>query len=480
MTISLRWFRFGTSQLTLVLLICVFAGITWVRFGGAYTPASLLAGVVITPLLVRKRWLAVIPVLLVGVQIGLWRGEQFAAGVERYEQLYAHEMTLTGRVSDDPGYNKYGQTEFHLSNLVIIDTNEDLRGRIRVRAFRAIGVRRGDTVQVSGKMYPTLGNRQASMGYADVEILSRDQTALESLRGRFFAGVYTALPEPNASLGLGFLVGLRTLLPEELLDELSRTGLTHIVAVSGYNLTVLVRLTRRLFARRSAFISLATSAGLVVSFLLVTGVSPSIARASVISGFALLGWYYGRVIRPSMLLMLGATITAFMNPYFVWFDLGWWLSFAAFFGVLIIAPLITARLFQNKPRLLGQLIIETTSAQIMALPIIAVVFGELSLISLLANVVILPLIPIAMLLTFVAGVAGMLGPFIAGWFALPANTILTFMTDTVAILSNVSWALAEVNITWREAGLFYLITITVVAILFLRSRKAQKSTSFKI
>src|SRR5690606_22117849 len=99
----------------------------------------------------------------------------------------------------------------------------------------------------------------------------------------FAAGLQSALPEPQASFGLGILIGQRDTLPEKTSDMLKMVGLTHIIAVSGYNLTVLVRFTRRLLAKRSKFQATAGAIARILAFLLVTGGQPSIVRAAIIS-----------------------------------------------------------------------------------------------------------------------------------------------------------------------------------------------------
>ena len=333
---------------------------------------------------------------------------------------------------------------------------------MRIRGYDAPSVRRGDVVKVAGKLREGFGSRQGFMSYASVEVLSRDTSWLESVRSKFFAGTYTALPEPHASLGLGFLVGTRTLIPDALLLALTVTGLTHIVAVSGYNLTILVRLTRRLFSGKSLYIATITSLALIAGFVLVTGLSPSIVRATVVSTLAILAWYYGRAIKPTVLLLTAAALTSLINPYYLWSDLGWYLSFAAFAGILILAPLLSERIFKDKPKILGQIVLETTCAQIMTLPILMFSFSQLSVVSLLANVIVLPLIPLAMLSTFLAGLAGMVMPAFAGWVAWPAKFILTFIVDAVHLLSRLPWALKELSAAPWQLALMYLAVISVI------------------
>ncbi len=467
--------RFNRTTLLAIGLAAVLAGLLWARFGAVPNLSFVIVGFLLLPMLPAKKAPALLVMLIIGLNLGLWRGAVTKTQIDMYQPLYDQKVILVGRVIDDSSYAYKSQTEFHIGDVQLVaqNGNLDLPGRVRVRGYGAPSVRRGDVVEVVGKMREGYGNRQGSMSFAKITVHGRSANAVEDIRAKYFAGVYTALPEPNASLGLGFLVGLRTLLPERLLDQLSATGLTHIVAVSGYNLTILVRFMRRIFARKSIYLAMLSSVSLIVAFLAVTGFTPSIVRAAIVSGLSLTAWYYGRMVHPVMILLLSAAITAFWNPLYLWYDLGWYLSFAAFSGILILAPLLTARLFaKRKPGPLGQVVIETLSAQLMVLPIIAVIFGQVSVISLLANAIILPMIPVAMLLTFVAGLAGAFVPYISGWFAWPADFLLTFMVDTIRIMAKAPWALKEVNTNWLQAGIFYSF-IGLVAVVMLRVTKKR-------
>lgn len=343
----------------------------------------------------------------------------------------------------------------------------------------ALSIRRGDNISAEGKLYPTLGNRQGSLSYATINVIERNSSWLEALRRDFLSGVYTALPEPQASLGLGFLVGTRSLLPADLTDALRRVGLTHIVAVSGYNLTILVRFARRLgllFSKRLAAI---LGVLLVSGFIAIAGTSPSISRAAVVTGLALGAWYYGRKVSPIMLLLASSALTAMINPLFLWSDLGWWLSFLAFFGILIVAPLVRSRLFGGKKlHWAAVILIETLSAQVMTMPLIMAVFGELSVISIIANMIILPLVPFAMLLVFVSGLAGMLLPTVAAWFAWPATILMTFMTEVVDVLARPDWAFVERKIDTLVTAIIYVTTVLICIVLY-RTLRRQKQQLFE-
>jgi competence protein ComEC len=179
-------------------------------------------------------------------------------------------------------------------------------------------------------------------------------------------------------------------------------------------------------------------------FVLITGNSPSIVRAAIISVLSLLAWYYGRRIQPVPLLLVAGAVSVMANPLYVWGNVSWYLSFLAFFGVLVLGPLVTGRLYRGRePPLLMQIVIESICAEAMTVPYILYIFGQMSLVSLPANVLVVALVPLGMLLCLVAGLAGMLLPAVAGWLAWPAKVLLIYMLDASQLLSRTPHAFVE-------------------------------------
>jgi competence protein ComEC len=476
-TIPFETRRVRRTTLIIAALVASLIGLWVAQFEPAIPSWIALSGLSLFPLVLSRKPYAFVLVLLIGLSVGVMRGLAVRAEYSRYELLVDQNVTVIGTVIDDSSYNKQGQTEFHIQKIKI--NGNTYPGKMRISGHvSAFGVERGDQVKASGRLREGFGSYQARISFANVQVLQRDNSLLTKARNAFFASIYTVLPEPQASLGLGFLVGLRALLPDDLLTQLSRTGLTHIVALSGYNLTVLVRMARRGFMPISKFSATAASIFLIVFFLSITGLAPSIFRASIVAILALAAWYYGRPIRPLMLLALSGAVTAFINPFFIWSDIGWWLSFTAFFGVLVLAPLATQRIFKKDGNQLPmpiQIAIETTCAQIMALPIIVVIFGELSLISIVANILIVPFIPITMALTFVAGVGGIIFQPIAGWLALPAHVALAGMTAIITLLAEIPWALIEIDVGWSVALVWYASVLLVAGLMYRTLSNEQRS-----
>ena len=253
-------------------------------------------------------------------------------------------------------------------------------------------------------------------------------------------------------------------------------GLTHIIAVSGYNLTIIVQATRRSFGKRSKYQALWCAVGLLVGFLLITGFNAAIVRAALVSGLSLLAWYYGRTFKPLLLLALTAALTAGWYPLYLWSDIGWYLSFLAFYGVLVLAPLCLRRVYRRRsPSVVVQLLAESTAAQLMTLPLILYIFGQMSLVALLANLLVVPLVPLAMLLALTAGLSGMIITSLAGWFAWPARLLLTYILEVSAVLARIPHALTPLSIAaWQMIAMY--ICIAVWSLLMLHATRGKHDT----
>lgn len=403
----------------------------------------------------RERWVIVL-VICSGVIIGLWRGGLGQVGLDNYKLLYGQTITLSGKVLEDPDVGKNGSTVLRLGEVSV--TGQKLPGQVWVSMARNNVVKRSDVVTVSGKLGEGFGAFAASMYRAKIERVERavPGDVAVGVRDWFSERVRRYLPESEAALGLGFLMGLRRALPPGLVEALQIAGLTHVIVASGYNLTILVRLARRLFRRISKYLSALSATAMILSFMSLTGLSPSMSRAGLVAGISLAAWYYGRTIHPLVLLPVAAATTLLINPQFGWNDLGWQLSFAAFAGVIILAPLLQRYFFGDKePGLFRQIFGETFSAQIMTWPLIIMAFGVMSNVALVANVLILPLVPLAMLMVFLVGVLADV-PLVAGLIAAPTEWLLSYMVGMAEWLAGRSWAMSEVSLGWGWIIIIYL------------------------
>jgi competence protein ComEC len=422
-------------------------------------------------LVIRKnQYLKLVLVIIAGLCLGLWRGSFYMQKSIDLEALSGRKVTIAAAAKTDAIYGKRSQIEFIANNAQLLRPDrKPLAGSFKISGFGVPMVYRGDTVEVTGKLFTMRGSNQARMAYTQIRITAPGGQWFDKFSRHFATGMQNALPEPQASFGLGLLVGQRSNLPQDVITSLTMVGLVHIVAVSGYNLTILVRAAQGLRIN-SKYQKTILSLVLIISFLLMTGFSASIVRAAIVSAMSLWAWYYGRRLRPHLLIASAAAMTAYANPFYLWSDLGWYLSFLAFFGVLVIGPLISQWLFRRPPQLLTIVLIETLSAEVMTFPLIMMTFGQMSLIALAANLLIVPLVPLAMLLCAAAAGAGMLAPAFVGWFAWPARWLLTYMLDFVKLLSDIPSVFLHVKINLAlTLGLYAF----VVACTFLLHRHTK-------
>jgi len=166
-----------------------------------------------------------------------------------------------------------------------------------------------------------------------------------------------------------------------------------------------------------------------------------------------------------------------VNPLYLWSNIGWYLSFSAFFGILVLGPLLNKRFVKEKNReKLAQLILcETIAAQLLTLPIILFIFGRLSVVSIVANSLVVPLVPLAMLFSLFAGISGMIGFVFGAVVAFPAKIILQYMLSVSSILSKFPGAYVKFSINLY--GLIFSYSIILIFIFLLhRQTKNMRDT----
>lgn len=234
-------------------------------------------------------------------------------------------------------------------------------------------------------------------------------------------------PEPQASLMAGILYGERGNMSKEVKDSFSNSGLSHIIAVSGYNTSIIALIVMAVFIfigcwRKQAFW---LSSGSLVLFTLFTGATASVVRAAVMSIFVMLGSYWGRSARMLNSLMLAATLMLLLNPK-VLFDVGFQLSFVATIGVAYVGPILTSYFIGNKDlngikKTVLELFFTTCGAMTVTLPLTIFYFGRMPVLALLANILVVGFIPVIMLLGFLA--------LLVSFLIFPLGLLIAFAAD---------------------------------------------------
>ncbi len=285
--------------------------------------------------------------------------------------------------------------------------------------------------------------------------------ALFGFRGRFEEALSQSLPEPEAGLAKGLIIGGSRQLPDAVVADFRSAGLSHIVAVSGYNISIIAECSL-LFGilcllprpRAAVFALFATAA-----FVLVSGAPASAVRAFGMSSVLVSAGWFGRRYASFWTIVLVASVMLLINPLLLRHDIGFLLSFAATVGIALSSPLI-GRVVRRVSH--GKLFIEaallTFCANLFVMPVIFANFGTFSPVSFLANAVILPIVPYSMLGTAFVGVAGMISSTLGSLLAFPAYAAIRPIilgTEYMAGLSR--GAMIQSGFGWIATVIWYSV-----------------------
>jgi len=275
--------------------------------------------------------------------------------------------------------------------------------------------------------------------------------------------------EPQASFLAGLLLGSRRGIPEDLMEDFNTTGLTHIIAISGYNITLIIVILATVFKslpRKLKFILTTLS---IIAFTILVGASAAVVRASIMGILSLIALQSGRQAQVTIILLLSAALMLLKNPFILRFDVGFQLSFLATLGLVYVSPYFE-KLLKLLPNTLAirESLSLTLSAQVTAVPIILSSFGRLSLVAPLANLLVAPAIPASMLFGFLASasylVSSALGQLLSyiAWLSLE---YIIQVTKLCARIPSASVELREIGKEWL-VGYYILLTALLACLHF--------------
>lgn len=426
---------------------------------------------VLTVILRRSRAMFIIA-LIAGISLGFSVGYGEKSELALHNKYVGQDVVIEGRVSDDIIIGTKNDQRIKLSNVTI--NNQNLPGKIWLNTNQQTDIKRGDVVVASGELNEGFGMVASSIFRADIQEVVRPEPGdiARRVRDWLVLGIQKIIPEPEASLGIGYLLGQKQFLNDELNQQLRLLGLTHVVVASGYHLTVIIRLIRRFSMKISRYTTVIMGVLVIIGFLLLTGFNASMVRAALMTGISLVFWYFGRKIHPFLLISFVAALMAVLDPVSVWADVGWYLSFTAFIGVVLLAPLLHGYFWgvNNKPGYMRELLVTTFAAQVTTFPLVAFVFGSYAPLGLITNALVLPLVPFVMATTLIAGLVGNLTPFLAPIAYAISYSPLKYMTFAVDLLSSLPFAGGDIGFGVFDLVLSYIVILVV----FIYLRKKTK------
>jgi len=307
----------------------------------------------------------------------------------------------------------------------------------------------------------TCSSQQVELVASGPVSLSR---SLDQGRRWIVAQLNIVLPEPEASFSAGLLIGSRKGLPEELTTAFQRTGTAHLVALSGFNITIIVNILTgaavRIIGRKRAFPVICVGVLLFIGFV---GAQASIVRAGIMGLVAALGNHLGRPTRVLNALVLSGTIMVLLHPAILLDDVSFQLSFAATLGLVLLSEPFDKLLgFLPEQLSIREISTATISATFMTLPLTIGNFGRFSIVALPVNLIVLPFIPLAMGLSALGLLGSIIGQAIGQLFSLPAWLVLHFVLSVVTFAGTPNWSSLAVNAWLEKSALWFSFPIALV------------------
>ncbi|MCK5019031.1 MAG: ComEC family competence protein [Candidatus Peribacteraceae bacterium] len=337
---------------------------------------------------------------------------------------YATEQKvgIEGRIISEPDKRPM-QTKYTIEVNKIKTTSgkiiENINGRVLVSDHSGYPeYKYGDEIQITGILekpgiiekfnYANYLSREeiySVIYYANSKIIKTGKPSIKrwlySVKNRFELQINKIYSEPHASFMAGLLTGSRKGIPDHLMESFNTTGLTHIIAISGYNITIVITIIGSLLFWIPLKLRFFPEVLAIIAFTVFVGASAAVVRAAIMGILGLLALQTGRQSNARLTLLWTIFFMILYNPKMLWYDAGFQLSFLAVIGLVELGPILK-KWTEKVPDILSmrEAFTMTIAAQLSAVPIIVLLFGRLSLIAPIANLLIAPCIPLAMMLGF--------------------------------------------------------------------------------
>lgn len=401
------------------------------------------------------------------------------------------EVTLIGTVVKEPDIREKSikltiETRFPFGNRV--------SSKILATVSRYPEYKYGDELKITGQLqappvfedfnyrdYLKKDGIYSVINFPKIELLSRGRASaiyakILVFKNKLRENIYQELSFPQSSILAGMILGDKANIPRDLKDKLNITGLSHIIAISGMNIAILIAILMPLLLGLGLWRSQAFyfSIILISFYIILIGLQASAVRAGIMGGFFLLGQKLGRKSVSSRAIVIAAVIMLVINPLLLFYDIGFQLSFLATLGLIYLAPF-----FQNLLRFIPQekfinlreILSLTLAAQIFTLPILIYNFGRISLVAPLTNILILSIVSLLMIFGVLLALLGVIWQPLAWLLSFPCWFLLTYFLKIVDLFSKPSWAAINFeNVHW----FWLIISYMILGFLTWRLTKRQK------
>ncbi len=321
----------------------------------------------------------------------------------------------------------------------------------------------GDEIIVAGKItipksiatapgertfdYPTYLAKDGiyyEMSFAKVGIVShgKGNWLIEKLlrfKQILMGNIARVIPEPEASLGGGIVLGTKQSLGKDWIQKFRDSGLAHIVVLSGYNIAVVASVIGRMVIFLPFTARLLSSAAGIILFALMVGGGATVLRATLMALVVILARAMGRESEALRILIFVGWLMVMINPMILLYDVSFQLSFFAALSLVLLAPNLEKYFLFIKNGVMREILVTTISTQIYVAPLLLYHMGTFSLVGLIANLFVLPTIPLAMFFVSLVAVFAAI-PLFGTLLAVPTQFLLSYILQVAQLGAQIYFA----------------------------------------
>lgn len=479
------------SHKTIFLLISGFVlGTTissFINFGWALSIFFVFLGGIfgITYFSNRSKVFGAVALIFIAVGLGQLRYNQsdLTGWQSNLQDKVGQRVLLTGVVSDEP------EQKENYARLVL-ETENKSKTLIYIQNYPKF--KYGDKLKITGvlKKPENFGANFSwldylakdwiyyEMFYPQTEFISAGngfwlKEKLFALKANFLSAIANVVPEPHSAFLGGITIGAKEGLPKDLQEKFRTTGVAHIVALSGYNITIVAETIMLFFSFLPQYLAISGGVIGVILFAIMTGASATVLRASIMALLALTARATGRIYTVSWALFLAGFFMVLQNPKILRFDTSFQLSFLATLGLIYISPVVKNKIsFITDKFNLREIFSATISAQIAVLPLLVYKTGLFSVVGLPVNFLILPFIPLTMFFGFAVGTTGMFSALLSAPFAWASYALLQYELFIVDIFAKLPFS--AINIS-GFSEIFLILSYTAIFFVVFHLRQKEKS-----
>lgn len=409
----------------------------------------------------KSKWGIILSIFFLFLSLGILRFDlSDKANPEYLENKVGSSIIFKGEIIDEPSLKEDGQK----FTVEIIQGPPLDKVKVLINTNSGVEYQYGDLVDVSGRLekpenfltdqgktfdyinYLRKDGVLYTMSYPRVEVLSRGNgnfilNFLFSIKNKFLEKLDLVIPEPESTLLGGILLGEKASFSPEFRQNFVNTGTIHIVALSGYNITIVAEWFMKVFSFMSPVFSIWSGIVAIILFIFMTGSSSTAIRAGIMAVLALYARQSGREYDVARILVLTAATMILFNPFVLVYDVSFQLSFIATIALIFFTPKIE-KYFYFVPERFGlrDIVAVTFAVYIVVLPFILYKMGNLSLVALPTNILILPLIPFTMLFGFITGIFGLISHLVSVPFGYVSQYLLQYELSVVNFFSNIPFS----------------------------------------